>query len=174
MADRTKILSVLAAERDELERRYRGFDPEVVDQPCTESESEDGTPWTPKDHLAHLLRIEEAFLQMAKRTVEGHEKPLDFGATEPADVIKRVHDDNEAHVRGLSERSVDELLDQLAVARSATLAFIDTLDDSQLTQTIPGAPWGDGSIGGVLMANAGHEKMHLHWVDEGLTDRSTT
>ncbi len=170
MADRTKILSTLAAERAELELRYRGFDPEVVGRPCTESESENGEPWTPKDHLAHLLRIEEAFLQIAERTVGGHEKPLDFGATEPDDVIKKVHDDNESHVRGLAERSVDELLDRLAVARSATLAFIDTLDDEQLTQTIPGAPWGDGSIGGVLMANAGHEKMHLHWVDEGLAD----
>ncbi len=168
MADRTKILSVLASEREELERRYRAFGPDEVDRPCTESESEDGSPWTPKDHLAHLLRIEEAFLAMAKRTVEGHDKPLDFGATEPADVIKRVHDDNEAHVRGLAAKSVDELLDELAEARTATVSFIETLDDSQLTQSIPGAPWGDGSIGGVLMANAGHEKMHLHWVDEGL------
>jgi len=168
MADRTKILSVLTSERAELERRYRAFGPDVVDRSCTDSESEDGAPWTPKDHLAHLLRIEEAFLSMAERTVEGHEKPLDFGATEPADVIKRVHDDNETHVRGLAAESVDQLLDQLADARAATLAFIETLDDEQLTQTIPGAPWGDGSIGGVLMANAGHEKMHLQWVDEGL------
>jgi hypothetical protein len=118
------------------------------------------------------LRIEEAFLTMAKRTVEGHEKPLDFGATEPADVIKRVHDDNETHVRSLADQSVDDLLDQLASARADTLAFIETLDDDQLTQRIPGAPWGDGSIGGVLMANAGHEKMHLHWVDEGLATSS--
>jgi hypothetical protein len=41
-----------------------------------------------------------------------------------------------------------------------------SLSDEQLEETLPGAPWADGTIGGVLSANAGHGRMHWGWAKE--------
>lgn len=168
MRDRQQLLTTLADQRRELDRRYRAFPDDVVERPCTDSESEAGARWTPKDHLAHLLRIEQAFLAMAQRTAGGETAPIRLGGTTREEVLARVHRDNEQHVAALRERSVAELLEALDAARTETLSFIETLDDDQLDLSIAGAPWGDGTIGGVLMANAGHEVQHLAWVEEGL------
>ena len=168
MRDRRLILDTLADQRRELERRYRGFPDDVVDQPCTDSESDHDQRWTPKDHLAHLLRVEEAFLAMARRSAAGETRPIRLGGTTREESLARVHRDNEDHVADHRERTVPELLDLLTTARAETLAFVESLDDDQLEVPINGAPWGDGTIGGVLMANAGHESQHLEWVDEGL------
>lgn len=168
MRDRSTILATLERQRAELASRYRAFSDDVVVQPCTESETEGGGRWTPKDHLAHLLRVEEAFLAMAKRTVEGGASTSVLGDGDRSSVLARVHRDNERHVAGFRERTVDELLDELDAARAETLAFLATIEDEQLDLPIPGAPWADGTIGGVLMTNAHHERQHLAWVDEGL------
>ncbi len=174
MRDRQKILDTLSEQRAELHRRYRAFPDDVVSQPCTDSEADGDDRWTPKDHLAHLLRVEEAFLGMAKRTADGETAPIRLGGEGATreDILARVHRDNEAHVAANRDTSVDDLLDELDAARAETLAFVETLDDDQLDLTIVGAPWGDGTIGGVLMANAGHEVQHLAWVDEGLAATS--
>lgn len=167
MRDRQTILDTLARQRVELDRRYRALPSEVAAQPCTESESEPGERWTPKDHLAHLLRVETAFLAMARRTVEGGTAPV-LGSGDRSEVLARVHRDNERHVASLRGRSVEDLLADLDASRAETLAFLDTIDDDQLDLPIPGAPWADGTVGGVLMTNAHHELQHLAWVDEGL------
>ena len=45
---------------------------------------------------------------------------------------------------------------------------------AQLAETLPGAPWDDGTVGGVLGANADHGHMHWKWVtDAGLVEVST-
>jgi hypothetical protein len=168
MRDRSAILDTLERQRAELAGRYRAFSDDVVVQPCTESETEGGGRWTPKDHLAHLLRVEEAFLAMAKRTVQGEVSAPVLGDGDRSSVLARVHRDNERHVAGLRERTVEDLLAELDAARAETLAFLATIDDEQLDLPIPGAPWADGTIGGVLMTNAHHERQHLAWVDEGL------
>lgn len=171
MRDRQQLLTTLADQRTELRRRYTAFPDDVVSQPCTPSEAEGDSRWTPKDHLAHLVRVEEAFLGMARRTAAGETAPIRLGTSAGAsreEILARVHKDNEEHVAALRDRSVPDLLDALDAARAETLAFIETIDDDQLDATIVGAPWGDGTIGGVLMANAGHEGQHLGWVDEGL------
>jgi hypothetical protein len=173
MPDRAAIVATLDSQRRELEARYRGFGAEVVSLPCTDSEDPGGERWTPKDHLAHLLRVERAFLAMSERTVAGDAAPLGgliTGKSREA-ILARVHRDNEEHVLDHRDLSVDELLDRLTEARAATLAFIGQLTDEQLALPIPGAPWGDGTIGGVLQANAGHERQHLDWVDAGLAGR---
>lgn len=174
MRDRQQIVTTLAEQRRELERRYRAFPDDVVEQPCTESEAESGGRWTPKDHLAHLLRVEVAFLALARRAAGGDTTTPALGQAGASreDVLARVHRDNERHVESLRDRSVEDLLGELAAAREETLAFIDTVGDDQLDLPIPGAPWGDGTIGGVLAANAGHELQHLAWVDDGLSATS--
>lgn len=168
MADRATIVTTLAEQRSDLEARYRAFDAELVHTPCTDSEDPDGAPWSPVDHLGHLLRIEKAFLGMAKLTLEGDRSPIKIGGSTWEERIAQVHRDNEAHLASLRPLEVETLLSELARAREATLAFIASITDAELDTPIPGAPWGDGTIGGVLMANAGHERQHLSWVDEAL------
>ncbi len=170
MRDRAKIIESLFTQRAELERRYRSMSEDVLVQPCTESEHDGGDKWSPKDHLAHLLRIEEAFLGMAKRTIGGDASPIKFTGTTRPEILAGVHRDNEAHIAKHRHRGLEELLSDLTTARANTLAFIETLTDDQLDTTIPGAPWSDGTIGGVLAANGGHELQHLSWVDSGLIE----
>lgn len=63
---------------------------------------------------------------------------------------------------------LDTLLKDLDAARADTLALLDELTDEQLAAPLPGAPWADGTIGGVLITNAHHEVQHWTWVAEGL------
>jgi hypothetical protein len=168
MRDKAMILSTLDEQRRELEARYRAMPAAVVSSPCTDSEDADGERWTPKDHLAHLVRIEEAFLGAARRTLEKEDRPIRFSGTTREEILAGVHRDNEAQVVSMREQDVEQLLTTLAERRAETLAFIETLDEDQLDTTIPGAPWNDGTIGGVLMTNAHHEAQHLAWVDQAL------
>lgn len=169
--DRATIVSTLETQRAELERRIRDLEPDVVSTPCTASEDPDGDDWSPKDHLAHLLRIERAFLEMSRLTIAGDPAPIKIGGATREERLAQIHRDNENQVAQLKDADVERLLAELREARRETLAFIDGLSDEQLATPIPGAPWGDGTIGGVLMANAGHERQHLAWVDEGLGRR---
>jgi predicted DNA-binding ribbon-helix-helix protein len=168
MRDKETILRTLAEQRAELERRYRAMPADVLASACTDSEAEGGERWTPKDHLAHLLRIEEAFLAAARRTMLDEAHPIRFSGTTREEILAGVHRDNEEHVAALRDLDVEHLLAKLEAARQNTLNFISTLDEDALDKKIPGAPWNDGTIGGVLMTNAHHELQHLAWVDEGL------
>jgi hypothetical protein len=40
------------------------------------------------------------------------------------------------------------------------------LSDEQLEEQLDGAPWADGSLGGVIATNADHARMHYKWVTE--------
>jgi DinB superfamily len=168
MRSSSDILDTLAVQRAKLEQRYRAFSAEELSTPCTASEHDASDQWSPKDHLAHFLRIEAAFLAMAHRTIAGDPSPLKFtGSTRP-EILAGIHRDNEQQVIDHREHSLDVLLTELSVARAATVEFISTLTDEQLATPIPGAPWSDGTIGGVLSANGLHEMQHLAWVDEAL------
>lgn len=171
MPTRDEIIKTLAQEREKLLARYRAFTPQELEENCTKSEAPDGEPWRPKDHLAHLTLIERSFLGMARRTLKGNEDPVGFsrtGAKNREEVLAWIHRNNQAYVDAHRNDSLETLLADLAHARQETLAQLEQLTDEQLATPIPGAPWGDGTIGGVLMTNAHHETMHLAWVDEGL------
>jgi hypothetical protein len=64
------------------------------------------------------------------------------------------------------------LLDNLATARQQSLALLEELTDEQLALPVPGAPWADGTIGGLLIANAHHMEQHLSWIEEGLRQQT--
>lgn len=73
-----------------------------------------------------------------------------------ADEFQRAHRDD----------SLSAVVALTGAARAVTLALLAELTDEQLDETLLGAPWGDGTIGGVLEANAGHATMHWRWVTE--------
>ena len=171
MPTRNEIIETLAQEREKLLARYQTLTPQELEENCTKSEAPDGAPWRPKDHLAHLTLVERSFLGMARRTVKCSEDPVGFsrtGAKNREEVLAWIHRNNQAYVDAHRSDSLETLLADLANARADTLTLVEQLTDEQLAMPIPCAPWGDGTIGGVLMTNAHHETMHVAWVNEGL------
>jgi hypothetical protein len=171
MPDRAAILGKLTKERDALVARYRAFSDEDLTRPCTNSEVDGEEPWSAKDHLAHLAMIERAFQGMIRRSVGGESNPVGFGGGSRDEIIARVHRNNQDNVEAHRADSLDALLADLDAARNDSVALLGELSDEQLASPLPGAPWADGTIGGVLITNAYHEIQHLAWVDEGLNGR---
>jgi hypothetical protein len=167
--DRAKIADKLARERETLISRYRALSSEELTRPCTQSEVAGEAPWSAKDHLAHLAFIERAFQGMIRRTISGESNPIRFGGGSREEIIARVHQGNQDNVDSHRDDDLDALLEDLRAARADTLALLDELTDEQLASPLPGAPWNDGTIGGVLITNAHHEIQHWAWVSEGLS-----
>ena len=168
MPNRESITGKLEAERKALLDRDRSFKADELDCACTESEDPGGDPWRPKDHLAHLAMIERAFQGMIRRTVAGEKNPVGFTGTTRDAVLAGVHRNNQENVDAHRGDDLDALVADLDAARTETLELLDSLSDAQLSTPVPGAPWADGTIGGVLMTNAYHERQHLEWVEDGL------
>ena len=175
MFTRETIVETLAKQREAFVARYRSFTPEELTQLCTQSEASDGTPWQAKDHIAHLTMIERAFQRMVERTIAGSEDPVGFGrfggfeGGNREEIVAWVHRNNQVYVDAHRDDDLETLLTRFTATRAGTLALLEHLTDEQLAAPLPGAPWADGSIGGVLITNAHHEMMHLNWVEEGLT-----
>jgi hypothetical protein len=90
-----------------------------------------------------------------------------------AEIMKLVHAQTEEWQRAHHDDSFNEVVALTATTRGATLQLISELSDAQLDEILPGAPWDDGTVGGVLGANADHGHMHWKWVtDAGLDDTS--
>ena len=173
MATRNEIQAELERAMAELEADVRSLTPEQLEQRCTDSEVPGGAPWSPKDHVAHLIRIERSFLTFARRTVDGDVEPIGFSrmGSSQDEVRAAIHLANQRQVEDLATRSLDDLFAELRAARGDTLAFIDGHDDDTLARPVPGSPWGDGTIGGMLGRNAAHQINHMHAYREGLAKR---
>jgi hypothetical protein len=168
MATRDEIIAKLDKERERTIEHYRSLTPEELACPCTESEVDGATPWSAKDHIAHLAMIERSFQGMIRRTIGGESNPVGFGGGSRDDIIARVHRGNQDNVEAHKDDDLDTLLADLDAARADSLELMDELTDEQLASVLPGAPWADGTIGGVLMTNAYHQIQHWKWVEEGL------
>lgn len=168
MPTRAEIVDSLQRERIKLEERYRSLPPHQLTAPCTESQIPGEAPWSAKDHVAHLAMIERAFQGMIKRTIKDDPSPIGFGSGSMTDIMIRVHQGNQSNVEQHRDDDLDTLFADLDAARADTLALLDSLTDEQLAAPLPGAPWNDGSIGGVLVTNAHHAIQHWAWVEEGL------
>lgn len=170
MPTRETILGKLDKEETKLLERYRSLSTDDLERACTESEVDGATPWSAKDHLAHLAMIERAFLGMIRRTLDGSDNPLgiDFRSGNRDDAIAKVHQGNQNNVEEHKDESLENLIADLKAARAETLALLESLEDSQLDLKVPGAPWADGTIGGVLITNAYHQVQHWAWIEEGL------
>ena len=171
MPIREVILKSLAEAHEELLAYYHTLSPEELERTCTASEVPGGEPWRPKDHLAHLTLIEQAFQGMVRRTLKGNADPVGFsrtGATNRDEIVAWIHRNNQAYVNVHRNDSLETLLTDLAHARQETLALLEQLTDEQLSLPLAGAPWDDGTAGGILITNAHHEQQHLAWMQQGL------
>jgi hypothetical protein len=170
MATRAEIETELEEALTAFEAAARALTPEQLVRPCTESEAPGSGAWSAKDHVAHVVRVERFFLGVATRAAAGDPDPIAFSrlGSNQDEVRAAIHRDNQRHVEELASRSLDQLFDDLRSARTATLAFIDAHEETVLATPVPGSPWGDGTIGGLLGRNAAHELIHLQTFQEGL------
>ncbi len=171
--DRTEIEIKLSRDRAWLIETYAAMPTDDLVRPATPSEHDPSTSWTPKDHLAHLAGIEKNFNAMIRRHVEGSANPVGLltdreGAPRTReDIMREVHAMNERWVREHGAKPLGEIVALGQEVRSDTLALLGSLSDEQLAEKLPGAPWADGTIGGVLGVNADHGRQHFRWIKEG-------
>jgi hypothetical protein len=172
--NRTEIEAKLNRDRAWLIETYGAMPADALLRPATRSEHDPATFWSAKDHLAHLSGIEKNFNRMIRRHLDGSENPVglrtnaDGSARTREEIMAGVHAMTEAWVLDHREKSLDEVVALGQQVRAETLALLSTLSDAQLAEKLPGAPWADGSVGGVLAVNADHGRMHWRWVKDGL------
>lgn len=141
---------------------------------ATKSEHDPASMWSAKDHLAHLAGIETNFVRMIRRHLAGDPNPValrtnpDGSERTMEEIMATVHKMTEEWVAEHRAKSLSEVVALGQTARAATLALMGELTDEQLGAKLPGAPWSDGTIGGVLSVNADHGRMHCQWAKEGL------
>jgi hypothetical protein len=163
--------------RNWLLAKFEGVSEAQLRQPLTESQHDPENRWTPLDHLAHMALVERNFNAMVKRHFGGSPNPVGFmldaeGKPRTRDeIMADVHADTEKWQIAHHDMSFSEVVALTAATRGATLQLIAELSDEQLEEILPTAPWADGTIGGVLGANADHGHMHWRWLKEaGLSD----
>jgi hypothetical protein len=142
--------------------------------PRTRSEHDPDSWWTHADHFVHTTLIERSFNEMVRRHIKGEQgmdaalvgeggtslKPIE-------DIMAYVHSYTEGWKKEQEGKSLDELVCVGLAVRADTLSLLSELTDEQLASKIPGAPWGDGTVGGVLAIHASHYRTHRHWSEEG-------
>ena len=171
--NRTEIEVQLNRDRAWLLETYAALPPDDATRGVTRSEHDPSSMWSAKDHLAHLAGIERNFNRMIRRHLAGDANPVslatgaDGAPRTREEVMAAVHDMNEEWIRGHRAKSLSEVVALGQQVRAETLALLAELTDAQLAERLPGAPWADGTIGGVLAVNAAHGRMHWRWVKEG-------
>jgi hypothetical protein len=171
--DRTEIEIKLNRDRAWLLETVAALPEGTVTQPATQSAHDPTSMWSAKDHLAHLAAIEENFVRMIRNYLGGETNPVAVvgnadGTRKPMDdIIRIVNEMNESWVIKLRPKPIAEIIAFGQQARAQTIALLGELSDEQLAQKLPGAPWSDGTIGGVLSVNADHGRMHWKLVKAG-------
>jgi hypothetical protein len=171
--DRTALELELNRSRDWLLEAFAAMSAEDLARGVTASEHDPSVMWTPKDHLSHLAGIELNFVRMVRRHLEGDTNPValrqdDSGRERSREeIMASVHAFTEGWAEQHRASPLGDIIALGARARAATLQLMSELSDAQLAERLPGAPWADGTIGGVLATNAAHGKMHWTWMKEG-------
>ncbi|MGA0864017.1 MAG: DinB family protein [Ilumatobacteraceae bacterium] len=176
--ERWEIEKKLHEDRAWLLATYAELSHEQLHADLTRSEHDPENWWSALDHLAHLALIERNFAQMVRRHVKGDNDPVGMsrdtsGAPRTRDqIMAAVHEMTDEWQQRHHDKTFDEVVALGAAARADTLALLSELTDEQLQEVLPGAPWADGTVGGVLAANADHGRMHWKWArDAGVHDK---
>ncbi|MEX2238666.1 MAG: DinB family protein [Dehalococcoidia bacterium] len=167
---RVEIEKALNEDRNWLIDLYGAMSEEDLNRGLTASEHDPASMWSALDHFAHLLGIERVFNQLIRSHLGGNQNPMgglvtdESGERRPLEeIMKGVHLRNEEWVESQRGKSLSEVFATAQRVRGETLALLSELSDDQLGEKLPGAPWADGTIGGVLGVNAHHSRMHHEW-----------
>ena len=175
--NRTELEIKLNQDRGWLLETFAAISEADLQRPLTPSQHNPEAQWSAKDHFAHLIGIEVAFTRIFKRHLEGEAHPISIligqdGTRLPREeVMAIVHANNEDWVNKHHDKSLDELVALGQQVRADTLALIASLTDQQLNTKIPDAPWGDGTISGIMAINGDHARRHYSQVQAALTNQ---
>jgi len=142
-------------------------------QPRTRSEHNADSWWSHTDHFIHTTAIERNFNAMIRRHIAGKPamdtKIAGDGTKAPKieDIMAYVHSMTEEWKVENESKPLDELVQIGLATRVDTLKLLGELTDEQLDSKIPGAPWSDGTVGGIMGVHTDHTHMHQRWADEG-------
>ncbi|MDP9236308.1 MAG: DinB family protein [Chloroflexota bacterium] len=168
--DRTEIEIKLNSDRAWLLDTYARLPADELMRGVTQSEHDPASMWSPKDHLAHLAGIERNFVRMIRRHIAGDANPVrlrtDAGGQPRTreQIMASVHEMTEQWVLEHRSKSLTEVVALGQQARAETLALLGELTEAQLAEKMPGAPWAEGIVGGIIATNADHGRMHWAWV----------
>ena len=169
--DRIEIEITLNRDRAWLLERLSEMSEDELRAPRTFSEHDDGSTWSYADHFIHTTLIERNWNEMFRRHLGGERgmerRVRDDGTPQSMEeIMAGIHawtEEWKAEHEGLP---LGELVRIGLAVRAETLALLAELSDDDLASQIPGAPWADGTVGGIMAANAGHGRMHWHWASE--------
>lgn len=140
--------------------------------PRTPSEHDPGKTWSFADHFIHTTLIERNWNEMFRRHLAGGvgmqaNKNADGSTKSQEEVMAWLHSWTEAWAEQHRDKPLDELVRIGLETRADTLKLLSELTQEQLDSKIPGTPWADSTVGGIMAANADHGSMHFAWAKEG-------
>jgi hypothetical protein len=145
-----------------------------LNAPRTRSEHDEQSWWSFADHFVHTTLIERDFNAIIRRHVGGEQgmNPALVDSSGSAlrsreEVMAWVHRFTESWKVEHQDKPLDELVRVGLAVRSDTLSLLCELTDEQLLSVIPGAPWADGTVGGIMSVHADHWFMHKKWATAG-------
>ncbi len=173
---RTELEIKLNRDRVWTLETWGAYSSDELTRGITTSRHDADNHWSALDHLTHLAGIEVVFNRIIRMHLSGEGDP--FAALKGADgtslpleqVMARVHALNEKWIVEQRGKSFDEVVALGQQVRADTLALLAGLAEEQLNEKIKGAPWGDGTIGGILAINGDHARQHYGWVTNGLAN----
>jgi hypothetical protein len=169
--DRIEIEIKLNRDRAWLLERLGAMSDDELTAPRTFSEHDAESRWSFADHFVHTTLIEQNWNAMFRRHVSGEqglEDRLrgDGSRQSMEEIMASIHSWTEEWKAEHSGKPFVELVRIGQAVRADTLALLAELSDDDLASKIPGAPWADGTVGGIMAANADHGRMHFAWATE--------
>ncbi len=169
--DRIEIEIKLNRDRAWLLERLGAMSADELTAPRTFSEHDPESRWSFADHFVHTTLIERNWNAMFRRHLAG-ERGLEArvrsdGSPQSMDeIMASIHSWTEEWKAEHSGKPFAELVRIGQAVRAETLGLLAELSDEDLASKIPGAPWADGTVGGIMAANADHGRMHYGWAKE--------
>lgn len=170
--NRIEIESKLNRDRAWLLETLAAMPAEELYAPRTPSEHDPSKTWSFADHFIHTTLIEKNWNAMFRRHLAGEPGMAarvreDGSPQSREEVMAGVHRWTEEWAEQHRGKPLDELVRVGLAVRADTLQLLSELSDDDLASKIPGAPWADGTVGGIMAANADHGRMHFKWAKEG-------
>ena len=140
--------------------------------PRTPSEHDANKTWSFADHFIHTTLIEQNWNAMFRRHVAGEPGMAPRlnrdGSTQTLpEVMAWIHNWTEEWADKHRGKSLGQLVQAGLAVRADTFKLLSELTDEQLESKIPGTPWADSTVGGIMAANADHGRMHFKWAKDG-------
>lgn len=178
--NRNDIEQKLNRDRAWLLETYAALSLDDLTRGVTPSEHDPSQRWSALDHLVHLAGIERTFNRMIERHIGGDVNPVGLLHNEDGtsrtreQILASVHRRNEDEVQRFREKQLSDVVALGQQARAETLALLARLTDEQLEEKLPGAPWSDGTVGGVIATSADHGRQHWKWVKDAFQPEQAT